>query len=127
MPVSSGKFHLPERNPQNFKADFFPESELYLGSFMPESIFEQEFKINTVQDDISFGQPEIKADFPVKAIILKKSGREFILRLTGRELKSTSGRFKVEVTVPVNNPEGWAPLKVILTGRLKPAGNLAQR
>jgi len=95
------------------------EKEVYLGTLSSNGTLQYSFKLKATEGGVVPGTPIIKASFPVKASINKRSEREFALEVFASDLKTTPARFTLEIAVPINQPSGWAPLKMTLAGRIK--------
>jgi len=96
-----------------------PSPEVYLGTLAVTETMQYRFKLRMTEPDIILGTPMVKAEIPVNATIIKVSEQEFDLTLIANDLKAAPSRFTIEVVIPINQPTGWAPLKVTLTGRIK--------
>jgi len=96
-----------------------PDKEVYLGTLAADGTLQYSFKLKATETGVVPGTPIVKADFPVKAVIVKISEQELSLDITSSNLKTAPSRFTLEVAMPINQPSGWAPLKMTLAGRIK--------
>jgi hypothetical protein len=93
-----------------------PKDKIHLGTLTAGKLKTQDFilKKSSSKGEIEYGEPKLK-NFKQATVKFDKQSGKLSVDLQPVE----AGAFKLELDIPVVKPEGWEPIQIILTGRVK--------
>jgi hypothetical protein len=94
-----------------------PESVVNLGILKKNTKLKQELELQVTDNNIEFGIPVTKSEFPITATLTSQKSGSFTL---GYEIDSGNQNRKLnsEITIPIIKPEGWKPVIINITGHV---------